>query len=188
MRSVSSPTSQMGGGGGGGGPGMENNVTGNVSCDQMSTMHSAPSTPPPPGNNHGAPSSMGGGGGGGGANSAYIGSTNSSTFTTSVATSANSRSATATNATNASSHSSTVSAAPALNRDQVYTWIQELSSPDTREHALIELSRKREALPDLAPMLWHSFGTIGALLQEIVMIYPVINPPTLNVRAPRGVL
>lgn len=81
----------------------------------------------------------------------------------------------ATNVTNASNASS-------LNRDQVYTWIQELSSPETREHALIELSRKREVLPDLAPMLWHSFGTIAALLQEIVMIYPVINPPTLNVR------
>ena len=63
----------------------------------------------------------------------------------------------------------------------MYTWIQELSSPETREHALIELSRKREVLPDLAPMLWHSFGTMAALLQEIVMIYPVINPPTLTV-------
>lgn len=69
-----------------------------------------------------------------------------------------------------------------LTHTQVYTWIQELSSPETREHALIELSRKREVLPDLAPMLWHSFGTMAALLQEIVMIYPVINPPTLTVR------
>ena len=64
---------------------------------------------------------------------------------------------------------------------QVFQWIQELTSPSTREHALIELSRKREVLPDLAPMLWHSFGTMAALLQEIVMIYPVINPPTLTV-------
>ncbi len=73
----------------------------------------------------------------------------------------------------------------AVNREQVYGWIQELSSPDSREHALIELSRKREVLPDLAPLLWHSFGTIAALLQEIVMIYPVINPPTLNVSTGR---
>uniref|UniRef100_A0A3Q2NN94 CCR4-NOT transcription complex subunit 9 n=1 Tax=Fundulus heteroclitus TaxID=8078 RepID=A0A3Q2NN94_FUNHE len=29
-------------------------------------------------------------------------------------------------------------------------------------------------------MLWHSFGTIAALLQEIVNIYPSINPPTLT--------
>ncbi|CAI7992220.1 CCR4-NOT transcription complex subunit 9, partial [Geodia barretti] len=67
-----------------------------------------------------------------------------------------------------------------VDRDQVFQWIQELTSPSTREHALIELSRKREVLPDLAPMLWHSFGTMAALLQEIVMIYPVINPPTLT--------
>ena len=26
-------------------------------------------------------------------------------------------------------------------------------------------------------MLWHSFGTIAALLQEIVCIYPVLSPP-----------
>ncbi len=69
-----------------------------------------------------------------------------------------------------------------MNREQVYQWIQELANPETREHALIELSRKREVLPDLAPMLWHSFGTMAALLQEIVLIYPVINPPTLTVR------
>ena len=81
----------------------------------------------------------------------------------------------------APSSSTNANVTNAVNRDQVYTWIQELSSPDSREHALIELSRKREVLPDLAPMLWHSFGTIAALLQEIVMIYPVINPPSLNV-------
>lgn len=29
-------------------------------------------------------------------------------------------------------------------------------------------------------MLWNSFGTIAALLQEIINIYPAINPPTLT--------
>lgn len=42
------------------------------------------------------------------------------------------------------------------------------------------LSKKREVVPDLAPMLWHSFGTTAALLQEIINIYPVINPATLT--------
>lgn len=55
-----------------------------------------------------------------------------------------------------------------------------MSNPDTRETALMELSKKRESVPDLAPMLWHSFGTIVALLQEIINIYPSINPPTLT--------
>nr|XP_054107788.1 CCR4-NOT transcription complex subunit 9-like [Callithrix jacchus] len=49
-----------------------------------------------------------------------------------------------------------------------------------RENALLELSKKQESVPDLAPMLWHSFGTTTALLQEIINIYPAINPPTLT--------
>ena len=41
-------------------------------------------------------------------------------------------------------------------------------------------SKKRESVPDLAPLLWNSFGTIAALLQEIINIYPAINPATLT--------
>lgn len=44
----------------------------------------------------------------------------------------------------------------------------------------ISFSKKREVVPDLAPWLWNSFGTIAALLQEIINIYPAINPPTLT--------
>ncbi|KAI6656118.1 Cell differentiation protein RCD1-like [Oopsacas minuta] len=65
-------------------------------------------------------------------------------------------------------------------KENVYQLILELTHPDTRERALYELCKKREDVPDLAPMLWHSFGTIAALLQEIIMIYPLINPPTLT--------
>ncbi|TRZ01579.1 hypothetical protein DNTS_002584 [Danionella cerebrum] len=67
-----------------------------------------------------------------------------------------------------------------VDREKIYQWINELSSPETRENALLELSKKRESVADLAPMLWHSCGTIAALLQEIVNIYPSINPPTLT--------
>jgi len=45
---------------------------------------------------------------------------------------------------------------------------------------LLELSKRREDFPDLAPILWHSFGTISALLQEIVSIYPLLSPPRLT--------
>jgi CCR4-NOT transcription complex subunit 9 len=31
--------------------------------------------------------------------------------------------------------------------------------------------------------LWHSFGTVAALLQEIVSIYPQLTPPTLSAAA-----
>jgi CCR4-NOT transcription complex subunit 9 len=63
---------------------------------------------------------------------------------------------------------------------KIYQWICELSCSETRENALLELSRKRESVESLAPMLWHSFGTISALLQEIVSVYYAIDPPTLS--------
>lgn len=62
----------------------------------------------------------------------------------------------------------------------MYQWINELAHPETREAALLELSKKRESVTDLAPKLWHSFGTAAALLQEIINIYPSINPATLT--------
>ncbi|KAF5269248.1 hypothetical protein FQR65_LT02549 [Abscondita terminalis] len=67
-----------------------------------------------------------------------------------------------------------------VDREKIYKWILELGNPDTRENALLELSKKREVVPDLAPMLWYSYGTIAALLHEIVNIYPAINPATLT--------
>lgn len=67
-----------------------------------------------------------------------------------------------------------------VEREKIYQWILELTNLDTRENALLELSKKREVVPDLAPMLWHSFGTTAALLQEIINIYPAINPATLT--------
>ncbi|TQD90416.1 hypothetical protein C1H46_024053 [Malus baccata] len=82
--------------------------------------------------------------------------------------------------------------------------VLDLSNPDLRENALLELSKNkelfqdlapfvwnsfgtiaaliqtRELFQDLAPVLWNSFGTIAALLQEIVSIYPVLSPPNLT--------
>lgn len=52
-----------------------------------------------------------------------------------------------------------------------------------RETALLELSKRRETFTDLAPILWHSFGTISALLQEIIAIYPLLSPPSLTAQA-----
>lgn len=59
----------------------------------------------------------------------------------------------------------------------------QLINPATRENALLELSKKRENFPELAPYLWYSFGTIAALLQEIVSIYPLLSPPSLTAHA-----
>ena len=59
----------------------------------------------------------------------------------------------------------------------------DLTDPAARENALLDLSKKREAFPDLAPILWHSFGVVSALLQEIVSIYPLLSPPSLTAHA-----
>ncbi|XP_057809845.1 uncharacterized protein LOC131024356 [Salvia miltiorrhiza] len=66
------------------------------------------------------------------------------------------------------------------NIQSVEQLVLDLCNPDLRENSLLELSKKRELFQDLAPLLWNSFGTIAALLQEIVSIYPVLSPPNLT--------
>jgi len=61
--------------------------------------------------------------------------------------------------------------------------VQQLTDPETREAALLELSKRRESFGDVAPLLWHSFGTLAALLQEIIAIYPLLSPPSLTAHA-----
>ncbi|OTF80916.1 cell differentiation protein RCD1-like protein, partial [Euroglyphus maynei] len=64
--------------------------------------------------------------------------------------------------------------------ERILQLIGDLLNYETREHALMELSRKRENVEDLAVLLYSSFGAMAALLQEIISIYPTIHPPTLN--------
>ena len=71
----------------------------------------------------------------------------------------------------------------AQDKEKLYQLVAELSREETRETALLELSKKRETFPDLAPILWHSFGTTATLLQEIVCIYPLLSPPQLTAHA-----
>ena len=54
----------------------------------------------------------------------------------------------------------------------IIKYIDELKYADKRDNALVELSRQREHFSELAPFIWHSVGTIAALLQEIVGVYP----------------
>jgi CCR4-NOT transcription complex subunit 9 len=84
-------------------------------------------------------------------------------------------------------------------------WIVQLLNAQTRETALLELSKKREAVPELALVLWHSFGmtlsyhlyrldgtgtdyssntgVMTSLLQEIISVYPLLNPSQLTAAA-----
>lgn len=41
---------------------------------------------------------------------------------------------------------------------RVLEWIAQVLNASTREGALLELSKKREQVPELALILWHSFG------------------------------
>lgn len=67
--------------------------------------------------------------------------------------------------------------------DELLPLVMQLNNPDQREGVLLELSKKRESFNDLAPILWHTVGTVSALLQEIVSIYPLLSPPTLTAHA-----
>ena len=58
--------------------------------------------------------------------------------------------------------------------------VKQLLEPSSRATALLKLSKKRESIPYLAPLLWHSFGSVAVLLQEVVAIYPALQPPTLT--------
>ncbi|KAH9254334.1 hypothetical protein BSLG_009159 [Batrachochytrium salamandrivorans] len=72
---------------------------------------------------------------------------------------------------------------PALARndeEKIYQLIMDLSNPNTREQAMLELSKKRESYEHLAPILWHSYGVVTIMLQEIVSVYPMLTPPTLT--------
>lgn len=66
---------------------------------------------------------------------------------------------------------------------KVLQWVAELMEPTRREGALMELSKKREQVPELALVLWHSFGVMTSLLQEIISVYPLLNPSQLTAAA-----
>ncbi|EJU03763.1 Rcd1-like protein [Dacryopinax primogenitus] len=67
--------------------------------------------------------------------------------------------------------------------EKIYQLAIDLMDPATRETALLELSKKREQFEDLALVLWHSFGIMAILLQEIVSVYPLLSPPSLTAHA-----
>ena len=47
---------------------------------------------------------------------------------------------------------------------RVLSWVAELLNGNSREHALMELSKKREQVPELALIIWHSFGSRAKFL------------------------
>lgn len=58
-------------------------------------------------------------------------------------------------------------------------YIADLLSENTREAALLELSKKREQVPELALILWHSFGMTSSHFhslfypfRRLLLVYP----------------
>lgn len=49
---------------------------------------------------------------------------------------------------------------------KVLVWVAELMDANRREAALMELSKKREQVPELALIIWHSFGRVSPRLRD----------------------
>jgi hypothetical protein len=47
--------------------------------------------------------------------------------------------------------------------EDIVEWVNQLKDANTRVNALIQLSKKREAYPDLALFLWYAPGIISVL-------------------------
>ncbi len=69
---------------------------------------------------------------------------------------------------------------------RILEWIVQLMNPNSRESALLELSKKREQFPQLALILWHSFGTL--LFTPIAIFGLKSNSRRHDISAPRNYL
>lgn len=70
-----------------------------------------------------------------------------------------------------SSAAAGTSATPGDNKELHALVLQLTMNSEQREIALLELSKKRESFTELAPVLWHSYGTIAALLQVNLTLF-----------------
>jgi len=52
---------------------------------------------------------------------------------------------------------------------KVFVWVAELLDPARRETALMELSKKREQVPELALVIWHSFGMFSVAIVWVAL-------------------
>uniref|UniRef100_A0A1I8J2F1 CCR4-NOT transcription complex subunit 9 n=1 Tax=Macrostomum lignano TaxID=282301 RepID=A0A1I8J2F1_9PLAT len=57
--------------------------------------------------------------------------------------------------------------------------LMSLHNPSTRDSALAELSKHRDAIPELACLIWQSYGCVAILLEEIVSAYQHLSTGAL---------
>jgi len=76
---------------------------------------------------------------------------------------------------------------PKADLSTIIQLIEDIKVPSKRDAAFSGLCQQKEYYPDLALYLWHSIGTIAALLQEIISLYPHLSPPNLTATATNNV-
>lgn len=54
--------------------------------------------------------------------------------------------------------------------ERIYGWITDLCSQEGRLLAMLELCERRSQIESLGPLLWHSFGAVAGLLQEVSVL------------------
>lgn len=67
--------------------------------------------------------------------------------------------------------------------EKIYGYIIDLMNAQRRETALLELSKRREHYDNLALILWHSYGVMTTLVQEIISVFPQLSQQTLSAGA-----
>ncbi|PVZ99383.1 hypothetical protein BB558_004597 [Smittium angustum] len=70
--------------------------------------------------------------------------------------------------------------APPFENETIYYYIIGLFDTNNKELFLAELSKRRDQYPDLALVLWNSYGIMTILYQEVISVYPLLNPPALS--------
>eukprot|EP00923_Selenidium_pygospionis_P047889 GHVN01082567.1.p1 GENE.GHVN01082567.1~~GHVN01082567.1.p1 ORF type:complete len:805 (+),score=212.08 GHVN01082567.1:253-2667(+) len=63
---------------------------------------------------------------------------------------------------------------------EVIQCIQSVIYPKLRAAALQRLSNLRDSHPEMAPLMWYSYGVITGILQEVTSVYPYLWPPQLT--------
>lgn len=58
--------------------------------------------------------------------------------------------------------------------DELVKIFQNVQVDELRSQALLDLLKYRETFPDFACYIWYSFGTMSAIISEIVSIYPAL--------------
>ncbi|OMJ22819.1 Cell differentiation protein rcd1 [Smittium culicis] len=64
--------------------------------------------------------------------------------------------------------------------ESMYQNLLYLFNPTSKEYGLTELSKRRDQHPELALVLWNSYGVMTILYQEVISVYPLLSPPTLT--------